>query len=134
MANEAISAAFFHTFILDAFKAYFFWFGASSISVKIMLLTSVAVVHPRLEIRDLLNKTGLKWQRDLFLLALRELMSVPSTEAKSFFQIGGIHGAPFVPYDRVGHTFLTYLQSLSAYIAARRRCKTIYEQTTQLMK
>jgi len=59
-------------------------------------------VFPRREIRDLLGTASLTLQRDLFLLALKQLMAVPSKDSGSFYQIGGIHGEPYAPYDRVG--------------------------------
>lgn len=64
-----------------------------------------AEIHPRLEIRNLLFNHNLKQQRDLFLLALQRLLARPANNATSFFQIGGIHGAPFETYDRVSCTY-----------------------------
>eukprot|EP00250_Pteridium_aquilinum_P013878 c21630_g2_i1 orf=1-1068(-) len=41
----------------------------------------------------------LKMRRDLFLLAFSKVQSLPSSDKWSFYQIGGIHGLPHVPYD-----------------------------------
>ncbi|OAR03172.1 hypothetical protein LLEC1_07414 [Akanthomyces lecanii] len=52
----------------------------------------------REEIRDLAANKH-KW--DLFILALSSLMSVSQDDASSYYQIAGIHGAPFQPYNGV---------------------------------
>lgn len=58
--------------------------------------------QPRHEIRDLLTIRELRWQRDLFMQAFSALQALPHDDPRGFFQIAGIHGVPYTPYDRVG--------------------------------
>lgn len=39
---------------------------------------------------------------NLYLLALREFMNVAQTNKTSYYQIAGIHGRPYIPWDNVG--------------------------------
>ncbi|PVH98840.1 Di-copper centre-containing protein [Periconia macrospinosa] len=55
-------------------------------------------VFPRLEIRDL-EQTGEMW--NLFLLALTDFEAMDQTIIDSYYQIAGIHGMPWYPWDGV---------------------------------
>ncbi|QIW96023.1 hypothetical protein AMS68_001541 [Peltaster fructicola] len=55
--------------------------------------------HPRLEIRQLQQNTD---QWNLFILGLDRFMKADETQKLSYYQIAGIHGRPYVPWDNVG--------------------------------
>ncbi|KAF1973382.1 Di-copper centre-containing protein [Bimuria novae-zelandiae CBS 107.79] len=54
-------------------------------------------IHPRLEIRDLERNYPDRW--NIFLLGLQRFQSVSQYDKLSYFQIAGIHGRPFMPWD-----------------------------------
>ena len=54
--------------------------------------------HQRLEIRQL-QKNIPQW--NLFLLALNRFQGMSQSDRSSYYQIAGIHGRPFVPWDGV---------------------------------
>ncbi|KAL1595142.1 hypothetical protein SLS60_009830 [Paraconiothyrium brasiliense] len=56
-------------------------------------------VYPRLEIRDLEKNNPDQW--NVFLLGLQRFQSIDQSDKLSYFQIAGIHGRPFVPWDGV---------------------------------
>ncbi|KAF8500075.1 hypothetical protein BU17DRAFT_72138 [Hysterangium stoloniferum] len=53
----------------------------------------------RQELRTLLKDANLT---NLFILALERMMKVPQTDPTSWYQIGAIHGRPYIPYDGIG--------------------------------
>ncbi|CAI6332791.1 unnamed protein product [Periconia digitata] len=55
-------------------------------------------VFPRLEIREL-EKTGEMW--NLFLLAMTDFQAIDQKVIDSYYQIAGIHGMPWYPWDGV---------------------------------
>nr|OQO21312.1 hypothetical protein B0A51_09062 [Rachicladosporium sp. CCFEE 5018] len=55
--------------------------------------------QPRLEIRQL-EKNVDQW--NLFMLGLTRFMATNQSEKLSYYQIAGIHGRPYVPWDGVG--------------------------------
>ena len=55
-------------------------------------------VPQRLEIRQLQQNT---YQWNLYLLAMNEFQSMDQSEISSYYQISGIHGRPFIPWDNV---------------------------------
>ena len=55
-------------------------------------------VPRRLEIRELRKNTA---QWNLYLLAMNELQRMDKSEVKSYYQLSGIHGRPFVEWDGV---------------------------------
>ncbi|ORX94962.1 hypothetical protein BCR34DRAFT_525763 [Clohesyomyces aquaticus] len=55
-------------------------------------------VYPRLEIREL-EKTGEMW--NLYLLAMISFQGTNQDDIASYYQIAGIHGMPWVPWDGV---------------------------------
>ncbi|KAK6428007.1 hypothetical protein LTR95_015856 [Oleoguttula sp. CCFEE 5521] len=55
--------------------------------------------QPRLEIRQL-EKDVDQW--NLFMLGLTRFMATNQSEKLSYYQIAGIHGRPYVPWDGVG--------------------------------
>ena len=54
--------------------------------------------HQRLEIRQL-QKNGPQW--NLYLLALNRFKGMSQSDKLSYYQVSGIHGRPFVPWDNV---------------------------------
>lgn len=54
--------------------------------------------HQRLEIRQLQKNTP---QWNLFLLALNRFQGMSQSDRSSYYQVSGIHGRPFVPWDGV---------------------------------
>jgi tyrosinase len=58
----------------------------------------------RMELDDFCNSTDTihKNQRALFFQALENFKGMDPTEKLSYFQIAGIHGQPFVPWDEDG--------------------------------
>ena len=57
--------------------------------------------HQRLEIRQLQKNTA---QWNLYLLALNRFKGMSQTDKLSYYQVSGIHGRPFVPWDNVQFT------------------------------
>jgi len=55
--------------------------------------------YPRLEIRELQKNED---QFNLYLLALESFMAKPKTDPRSYYQISGIHGRPFIPWNEPG--------------------------------
>lgn len=55
--------------------------------------------YPRLEIRELQKNED---QFNLYLLALESFMAKPKTDPQSYYQISGIHGRPFIPWNEPG--------------------------------
>jgi len=51
---------------------------------------------PRLEIREM-KKNADQW--NLFLLAMEKFQNKPKNDPMSYYQIAGIHGRPYVPWD-----------------------------------
>ncbi len=58
----------------------------------------LAGVFPRLEIRQLEADED---QWNLFLLAMRHFQQTDQTDITSYYQIAGIHGRPYAPWDDV---------------------------------
>ncbi|KAF2840525.1 Di-copper centre-containing protein [Patellaria atrata CBS 101060] len=56
-------------------------------------------VQPRLEIRTLASTKPEMW--NLFLLAMERFKAMDQTTRESYYQIAGIHGAPYSAWDRV---------------------------------
>ncbi|KIJ47996.1 hypothetical protein M422DRAFT_66385 [Sphaerobolus stellatus SS14] len=56
-------------------------------------------VISRQELRTFLKDKELT---NLYILAMDRMMRIPQEDVKSWFQIGAIHGRPFIPYDNVG--------------------------------
>ena len=54
--------------------------------------------HQRLEIRQLQRNTA---QWNLYLLALNRFKGMSQSDKLSYYQVSGIHGRPFVPWDNV---------------------------------
>ncbi|KAJ6437792.1 dihydroxy-acid dehydratase [Purpureocillium lavendulum] len=54
----------------------------------------------RLEINDMQAKGGAAW--DLFLLSLRAMYGMDAYDQRSWFQIAGIHGKPYVQWNNAG--------------------------------
>lgn len=52
----------------------------------------------RLEIRQL-RKNNAQW--NLYLLAMNQMQSMDQSQLTSYYQISGIHGRPYVPWDNV---------------------------------
>ena len=57
--------------------------------------------HPRLEIRQLQQNT-VQW--NLYLLALNQFKGMSQADKSSYYQVSGIHGRPFIPWDGVSFT------------------------------
>ena len=55
----------------------------------------------RLEIRQL-QENPLQW--NLYLLAMAEYQKMDQSDLTSYYQIAGIHGRPFVPWNQVAYT------------------------------
>ncbi|KAH7109433.1 hypothetical protein B0J11DRAFT_601627 [Dendryphion nanum] len=58
-------------------------------------------VQPRLNIRDLERKPENKEIWTLFLLGLQRLQAQNQKDKTSFYQVAGIHGQPWIPWDNV---------------------------------
>ncbi|KAK5114494.1 hypothetical protein LTR62_002429 [Meristemomyces frigidus] len=56
-------------------------------------------VHPRLEIRQLEKDVA---QFNIYLLGLARFQATDQSEKLSYYQIAGIHGRPYIPWDGVG--------------------------------
>ncbi|KAF8518998.1 hypothetical protein BU17DRAFT_90486 [Hysterangium stoloniferum] len=56
-------------------------------------------VVSRQEIRVFLKDKDLT---NIFVLAMERMMKVPQTDPSSWYQVGSIHGRPYVPYDGIG--------------------------------
>jgi tyrosinase len=54
----------------------------------------------RREIRDLNVKFPDQW--NLYLLGLAEFQKAPPADLLSYYQLAGIHGEPYVPWNNVG--------------------------------
>lgn len=67
----------------------------------ISILHCIEEVVPRLPIETLMSASEYKKQRDLFLQAFAAVQEKKSDDPKSFFQVAGIHGLPYVPYDHL---------------------------------
>ncbi|KAH6864910.1 common central domain of tyrosinase-domain-containing protein [Alternaria rosae] len=59
----------------------------------------IDTIHPRIEIRELERN---KDQFNVYLLGLRRLQSIGQYDKFSYYQIAGIHGRPYIPWDEVG--------------------------------
>lgn len=57
--------------------------------------------YPRLEIRQLQKNTA---QWNLYLLALNRFKGMSQADKSSYYQVSGIHGRPFIPWDGVNFT------------------------------
>ncbi|KAJ6788102.1 hypothetical protein PWT90_05055 [Aphanocladium album] len=55
---------------------------------------------PRRSIVDLHSAGGPQW--DLYIQALRAMQAANATDPESYFQVSGIHGKPFIEYDKTG--------------------------------
>ena len=58
-------------------------------------------VHPRLEIRQLQNNPD---QFNIYLLALQAMQLTSQSNKLSWYQVMGIHGVPFKPWDNVANS------------------------------
>ncbi|CAI6340671.1 unnamed protein product [Periconia digitata] len=58
-------------------------------------------VQPRLNIRDLAGKSENKELWALYILAIKRLQAVDQKEKLSYYQVAGIHGQPWIPWDGV---------------------------------
>ncbi|OJT09435.1 Tyrosinase [Trametes pubescens] len=58
-----------------------------------------AMAPNRLEISDFIKNEKMF---SLYIQALQAMMDTPQDDPESFFQIGGIHGLPYAPWDGVG--------------------------------
>ncbi|KAF2747125.1 Di-copper centre-containing protein [Sporormia fimetaria CBS 119925] len=58
-----------------------------------------SIPHPRLEIREL-EKNPEQW--NVYLLGLARLQSKDQNDKLSYYQLAGIHGKPYMPWDGVG--------------------------------
>ncbi|KAI0770111.1 photo-regulated tyrosinase [Fomes fomentarius] len=63
-----------------------------------VITTGVAGARTRLEINDFVKKHKMF---SLYIQALDAMSRTPEKDATSFFQVGGIHGAPYVPWPGV---------------------------------
>ncbi|KAI0396602.1 Di-copper centre-containing protein [Xylariaceae sp. FL0594] len=61
---------------------------------------ATSIPPSRLEIRVLMEAGGPMW--DLFIRGLDALQSRPEGDERSYFQLAGIHGRPYIPYNGVG--------------------------------
>ncbi|KAF2020511.1 Di-copper centre-containing protein [Aaosphaeria arxii CBS 175.79] len=61
-------------------------------------------IHPRLELREL-EKDPTMW--NLFIQAMAKFQAMDQADKLSYFQVAGIHGAPFGPWDGVDGDGLT---------------------------
>ncbi|GAB7366278.1 hypothetical protein MBLNU230_g7835t1 [Neophaeotheca triangularis] len=55
-------------------------------------------IQPRLEIRELQNNAD---QWNLYMLGLTRMMAVDQDDKLSYYQIAGLHGRPYIPWDGV---------------------------------
>ncbi|KAJ3493192.1 hypothetical protein NLG97_g4889 [Lecanicillium saksenae] len=55
---------------------------------------------PRRSIVDLYSTGGPQW--DLYIQALQAMQNANTTDAESYFQVSGIHGKPYIEYDKTG--------------------------------
>ena len=88
-------------------------------------------VQPRLEIRQLEANTD---QWNIFLLGLRRFQQTDQSDMQSYYQIAGIHGRPYVPWDDVpaaeGISSPGYcMHLLNLFLVWHRAYIALFEQT-----
>ncbi|KAK3311781.1 hypothetical protein B0H66DRAFT_609094 [Apodospora peruviana] len=108
------------------------WVGAQQLTgIKAGVNQQTGERPARLEINDFHAKGGPAW--DLFIQALTAIEAAPENDLLSWYQIAGIHGLPFKPYNGVenvpggqvqGGIFITFITWHRPYIA-------LLEQTVQ---
>lgn len=99
-------------------------------NVAITGLTSGGV-QPRLEIRQL-QQNEAQW--NVFLLGLARFQATNQTNLTSYYQIAGIHGRPYIPWDNVGPApnltfpgFCTHVSNI--FLTWHRPYLALFEQT-----
>lgn len=88
-------------------------------------------VQPRLEIRQLEQNTD---QWNIFLLGLARFQQTDQSNLTSYYQIAGIHGRPYIPWDDVapapGVTYPGYcMHVLNLFLSWHRPYLALFEQT-----
>ncbi|KAK6385189.1 hypothetical protein LTR65_009590 [Meristemomyces frigidus] len=91
-------------------------------------------IQPRLEIRQL-EQNADQW--NIYLLGLARFQAMNQTEKMSYYQIAGIHGRPYVPWDGVqpepgvdSPGYCTHVSNL--FLPWHRPYLALYEQTLYL--
>lgn len=88
-------------------------------------------VQPRLEIRQLQQNTD---QWNIFLLGLARFQATDQSSLTSYYQIAGIHGRPYIPWDNVqsapGVSSPGYcMHLLNTFLSWHRPYLALFEQT-----
>lgn len=78
-------------------------------------LGSLATVAPRLDLVELFSPENSKMS-NLFLQAMDEMMQLSPTDYRSYYQIAGIHGLPYIPYrDSINESYSTDPASMGGW-------------------
>lgn len=88
-------------------------------------------IQPRLEIRQL-QKNADQW--NIFLLGMKRFQETDQSDMNSYYQIAGIHGRPYVPWDdsspKPGLNSPGYcMHVLNLFLAWHRAYLALFEQT-----
>lgn len=88
-------------------------------------------VQPRLELRQLQNNVD---QWNIFLLGMKRFQETDQSDMNSYYQIAGIHGRPYVPWNdsppKAGVTSPGYcMHILNLFLAWHRAYLALFEQT-----
>ncbi|KAF4987692.1 hypothetical protein FGRMN_10218 [Fusarium graminum] len=95
-------------------------------------VTGGGAVPARLNINDLQKAGGPAW--DLYIRSVRSMYDAKETDWKSFFQVAGIHGKPFIQWNggggRAGNGWPGYCpHGESIFLTWHRPYVLLYEQT-----
>ena len=87
-------------------------------------------IPQRIEVRQLQSQNPIQW--NLYLLALHRFQAMGQSQRSSYYQIAGIHGRPFVPWDNVqfasGRTGGYCTHSSIIFLTWHRPYVALYEQ------
>ena len=88
-------------------------------------------IQPRLEIRQLQQNAD---QWNIFLLGMKRFQETDQSEMNSYYQIAGIHGRPYIPWDdsppKSGLNSPGYcMHVLNLFLAWHRAYLALFEQT-----
>ncbi len=88
-----------------SFVALLFFLGLSS---SLALGRHGSGVSPRFEINTVMGDPAFSMERNLLVLSLRAILDLDPSDPRSFYQIGGIHGMPALPYMGVSNKTSPY--------------------------
>ena len=103
--------------------------GTRSFAITGIQPNGTGATPQRLEIRQLQKNTS---QWNLYLLAMSQFLNTDQSNLTSYYQIAGIHGRPFIPWDNVafasGRSGGYCAHSSTLFLTWHRPYIALYEQ------